>query len=73
MTAMLERMTVHSDRAAARASQVRFAAVLVAIVTFPFFALGWLAAKTWFSLVFIAMAVAEGWQSGRPLPDGQRG
>lgn len=63
---MLER----GDQISARARQVKFGRVMLLLFTGVFYLIGWCAAKVfgvvWFAVVWVAIAVADGWQQGRP-------
>lgn len=70
MTALDGTLARRGEDISARARQVQFSRVMLLLFTGVFFAAGWTAAKLfgviWFAVVWVAMATAEGWQSGRP-------
>lgn len=57
------------DRITARARQVRFRHVLLALAAGLLFGIGWLIAKVfgvaWLAFVWCAVALSEGWQEAR--------
>jgi hypothetical protein len=61
--------TVTAERITARARQVRFSSVLLAIPAGFLFGTGWLLSKAfgvaWLALVWCAVALIEGWQEAR--------
>lgn len=54
----VERITAQAQRTAATVSPGR---MLLALLTGLFFAIGWLAAKAWFAVVWMGTAVKVGW------------
>lgn len=54
----VRRVTAEAKRTAATVSPGR---VLLTVLTGVFFVVGWLAAKTWFALVWMVTAVRVGW------------
>jgi len=52
-----------------RARQIQFSRVLLTVLAGMFYALGWIAARTfgviWLALTWSAVAVKVGWQEGR--------
>ena len=57
------------ERITTRAKRVGFAKTVLRLIAFVLIGLGWIAAKafsyTWFAMVWVALAFAEGWQAGR--------
>lgn len=62
---VLEAVPVERITAEARATarKVHPGRVLLALLTGVFFAVGWLAAKTWFAIVWVGTAVVVGWRT----------
>jgi Na+(H+)/acetate symporter ActP len=58
-------MAVPLDRIIAEARKVRIAAVLLALVLAPLYAVGWLVGKTLLAVAFLGVAVKVGWQDAR--------
>jgi hypothetical protein len=62
-TSVLDRVPV--DAITEQAQQVRFGHTLLTIVAAVFFGIGWLAAKSWLTVAWCAVAIREGWRDGR--------
>jgi hypothetical protein len=64
--------TVVLDRITTQARQIRFSRVALTVLAGMFFAVGWVAAKTfgavWLAMTWTAVAVKVGWQEGRKTP-----
>jgi hypothetical protein len=70
VTSILERVPV--ARISAQAREVHFARMLLAVFAAVLFGVGWLAARVvgllWLALAWSAVAVREGWRSGKATP-----
>ncbi len=62
---------VPADEIAGQAREVRFSVVLVTAVIGLFFAIGWLAGRSWLAVVFCAVSVRFGFRQGIGAPPAQ--
>lgn len=65
--------TVTLDRITAQAREIRFSRVFLTILAGMFYAIGWVAARTfgavWLAMTWTAVAVKVGWTEGRRRPE----
>jgi hypothetical protein len=65
--ALLEAVPV--NRISDQAREIQFGRTLLTVFAAVFFAVGWVAAKTWLAVTFSAVAVKAGWLAARePAP-----
>lgn len=69
MTTLAERVPL--DDITAQARQVKFGRLLLTIFASVLFAIGWLAARTFFCIAWCSVAVKVGWKEGRGLSQPQ--
>lgn len=58
-------MAIPLDRISAEARQVNWARVVLTILAFPLYVLGWLAGKGFLAIAWAGLAVKAGWQDAR--------
>lgn len=65
MARRLERIPL--DRIRAEAREIRVGRAIQLLIAAFFFAIGWIAVKTWQSAIWAFAAIKVGWQEGRTL------